>query len=196
MLYDTLAFGSGAPFEFILCKATEIEAAVHKEHRNGLYFTAIQTVFRCLQDEDNSALREEVKQRHNFENIRHRTAQTRPTPLRLTPRDICAARPAAAWEASNAAAAQPEELVSEAGVEKSISRWTPRALLPRFQKRHLLTSGCPQHHPRRTPHSKLPPTHPLPLRPTFLRLHPSADLPAQRRYNALRRLSKKGKPRT
>ncbi|KAJ7680089.1 hypothetical protein B0H14DRAFT_2488532 [Mycena olivaceomarginata] len=60
MLYDTLAFDSGAPFDFILCKATEIEAAVHKEHRNGLYFTATQTVFRCLQDEDNSALREEV----------------------------------------------------------------------------------------------------------------------------------------
>ncbi|KAJ7892274.1 hypothetical protein B0H14DRAFT_2687041 [Mycena olivaceomarginata] len=46
MLYDTLTFDSGAPFEFILCKATEIEAA--------------RNVFRYLQDEDNSALREEV----------------------------------------------------------------------------------------------------------------------------------------
>ncbi|KAJ7463116.1 hypothetical protein B0H11DRAFT_1657121, partial [Mycena galericulata] len=60
MLYDTLVFDSGAPFEFILCKATEIEAAVYKEHRNGLYLEATQTVFRCLQDEDNSGLREEV----------------------------------------------------------------------------------------------------------------------------------------
>ncbi|KAJ7838915.1 hypothetical protein B0H14DRAFT_3459020 [Mycena olivaceomarginata] len=47
MVYDTLAFDSGAPFELILLKATEIEAEVHKEYRggSGLYLKATQTLF-------------------------------------------------------------------------------------------------------------------------------------------------------
>ncbi|KAJ7870065.1 hypothetical protein B0H14DRAFT_2726477 [Mycena olivaceomarginata] len=62
MVYDILAFDSGAPFELILLKATDIEAAVHKEYRggNGLYLKATQTLFSYLRDKDNSALREAV----------------------------------------------------------------------------------------------------------------------------------------
>jgi hypothetical protein len=77
MVYDILAFDSGArecstcrcfihssrpAFELILLKATDIEAAVHKEYRggNGLYLKATQTLFSYLRDKDNSALREAV----------------------------------------------------------------------------------------------------------------------------------------
>ncbi|KAJ7797410.1 hypothetical protein B0H14DRAFT_2911477 [Mycena olivaceomarginata] len=62
MVYDTLAFDSGAPSELILLKATEIEAEVHKEYRGGsrLYLKATQTLFGYLQDKGNSTLREAV----------------------------------------------------------------------------------------------------------------------------------------
>ncbi|KAJ7825642.1 hypothetical protein B0H14DRAFT_2820049 [Mycena olivaceomarginata] len=58
---DVLASGSGAPFDLILLKASEIEGVVHKKYgMTWLYLATMRVVFVHLRDKNSPALREVV----------------------------------------------------------------------------------------------------------------------------------------
>ncbi|KAJ7829501.1 hypothetical protein B0H14DRAFT_1207882 [Mycena olivaceomarginata] len=60
-VYDVLASDSGAPFDLILLKASEIEGVVHKKYgMTWLYLATMRVVFVHLRDKNSPALREVV----------------------------------------------------------------------------------------------------------------------------------------
>ncbi|KAJ7819615.1 hypothetical protein B0H14DRAFT_2836112 [Mycena olivaceomarginata] len=60
-VYDVLASDSGAPFDLILLKASEIEGVVHKKYgMTWRYLATMRVVFVHLRDKNSPALREVV----------------------------------------------------------------------------------------------------------------------------------------